>query len=75
MGHEVIAIAEQGEMRAMTDEEVFAWAATQGRWLLTENVKTSARSCCARCKLAPPWQESSTQAAVPSRVPERTLDR
>lgn len=39
MGHEVIAIAEQGEMRAMTDEEVFAWAATQGRWLLTENVK------------------------------------
>lgn len=39
MGHEVIAIAEHGEMRAMTDEEVFAWAASQGRWLLTENVK------------------------------------
>ena len=26
-------------MRAMSDEEVFAWAASQGRWLLTENVK------------------------------------
>lgn len=23
----------------MTDEEVFAWAASQGRWLLTENVR------------------------------------
>ncbi len=39
MGHEVIAIAEHGEMRAMSDGEVFAWAASQGRWLLTENVK------------------------------------
>jgi len=39
MGHDVIAIAEYGEMGAMTDEEVFAWAASQGRWLLTENVK------------------------------------
>ena len=39
MGHNVIAIAEHGEMRAMTAEEVLAWAASQGRWLLTENVK------------------------------------
>ena len=39
MGHDVIAVAERSEMRAMTDEEVFAWAASQGRWLLTENVK------------------------------------
>jgi hypothetical protein len=39
MGHEVVAIAEHGGMRAMSDEEVFAWAASQGRWLLTENIK------------------------------------
>jgi hypothetical protein len=39
LGHDVIAIAEHGEMRAMTDEEVFASAASQGRWLLTENVR------------------------------------
>jgi predicted nuclease of predicted toxin-antitoxin system len=39
LGHDVIAIAEAPDMRAMTDEGVFAWAAGQGRWLLTENVK------------------------------------
>jgi len=39
LGHDVIAVAERGEMRAMSDEEVFAWATSQGRWLLTENVK------------------------------------
>jgi hypothetical protein len=39
LGHDVIAVAERGELRAMTDEEVFAWATAQGRWLLTENVK------------------------------------
>lgn len=39
LGHDVIAVAERGELRAMTDGEVFAWATSQGRWLLTENVK------------------------------------
>lgn len=39
LGHNVVAVAERTEMRAMSDEEVFAWAASQGRWLLTENVK------------------------------------
>ena len=39
LGHDVIAVAEHVELRAMADEEVFAWAAAQGRWLLTENVK------------------------------------
>jgi predicted nuclease of predicted toxin-antitoxin system len=38
-GDDVIAVAERGELRAMTDEEVFARAISQGRWLLTENVK------------------------------------
>ena len=39
LGHDVIAVAERADLRAMTDDEVFAWAAGQGRWLLTENVK------------------------------------
>jgi predicted nuclease of predicted toxin-antitoxin system len=39
LGHDVVAVAERGELRAMSDEEVFAWATSQGRWLLTENVK------------------------------------
>jgi hypothetical protein len=39
LGHDVVAVAEHGELRAMADEEVFAWAAAQDRWLLTENVK------------------------------------
>jgi hypothetical protein len=39
LGHDVVAVAERGELRAMSDEEVFAWASAQRRWLLTENVK------------------------------------
>jgi predicted nuclease of predicted toxin-antitoxin system len=39
LGHDVIAVAESADLRAMTDEEVFAWAMAQHRWLLTENVK------------------------------------
>ena len=38
-GDDVISVAERGELRAMNDEEVFAWAVSQGRWLLTENVR------------------------------------
>lgn len=38
-GHDVVALAEHTALRAMTDDGVFAWAAGQGRWLLTENVK------------------------------------
>jgi predicted nuclease of predicted toxin-antitoxin system len=39
LGHDVIAVAERGDLRAMNDDEVFSWATSQGRWLLTENVK------------------------------------
>lgn len=39
LGDDVIAVAERGDLRAASDEEVFAWATAQGRWLLTENVK------------------------------------
>jgi hypothetical protein len=39
LGHDVIAVAERPELRAITDDAVFAWAAGQRRWLVTENVK------------------------------------
>jgi hypothetical protein len=39
LGHDVLGVAERGELRAMTDQNVFAWATAHGRWLLTENVK------------------------------------
>jgi hypothetical protein len=39
LGHDVLAVAERPDLRAMTDDAVFAWAAGHGRWLLTENVK------------------------------------
>jgi predicted nuclease of predicted toxin-antitoxin system len=39
LGHDIVAVAERGELRAMSDEEVFAWATAQSRWVLTENVK------------------------------------
>jgi hypothetical protein len=38
-GHRVVALVERPEMRVMPDEEVFAWAAAQRCWLLTESVK------------------------------------
>ncbi len=38
-GHDVIAVAERVDLRAMTDDDLYAWAATENRWLLTENVK------------------------------------
>ncbi len=38
-GHRVVALVERPEMRAMPDDEVYAWAAAQRCWLLTENIK------------------------------------
>jgi Domain of unknown function (DUF5615) len=39
-GWRVVAVAERVDLRAMTDEEVYAWAAARpGCWLLSENVK------------------------------------
>lgn len=38
-GHNVIAVAERVELRAATDDDLYAWAAAEHRWLLTENVK------------------------------------
>jgi hypothetical protein len=38
-GHDVLAVVEQDELRALTDEELFRWAAEHGRRIVTENVK------------------------------------
>lgn len=39
-GHpDIHSVAERVDLRAMTEQEVFAWAAAQRAWLLTENVK------------------------------------
>jgi Domain of unknown function (DUF5615) len=37
--HDVVAVAERVDLRSMTDDELFSWAITDNRWLLTENVK------------------------------------
>jgi Domain of unknown function (DUF5615) len=39
LGHDVIAVAERPDLRAGTDADIFAWAAEENRWLLTENVR------------------------------------
>ena len=38
-GHDLLAVVEQDELRALTDEELFRWAAQHGRRIVTENVK------------------------------------
>jgi len=38
-GHDVIAVAERGDLRALNDDDLYAWAAAESHWLLTENVK------------------------------------
>ena len=39
LGHDVLAVADRPDLRSKPDEEIFAWATAQKRWLLTENVK------------------------------------
>jgi hypothetical protein len=39
LGHDVVAVAEEPDLRAMTDLELFRWAAERGRRVVTENVK------------------------------------
>lgn len=38
-GHDVVAVAEDPQLRAMTDPELLAWAGEQGRRVVTENVR------------------------------------
>jgi predicted nuclease of predicted toxin-antitoxin system len=39
LGYDVIAVADRPDLRSKSDEEIFAWASTERRWVLTENVK------------------------------------
>lgn len=38
-GHDVIAVADEPDLRAATDDELFVFAAGDGRRIVTENVK------------------------------------
>lgn len=38
-GHDVLAVADQLELRALSDSELFSWAGQQSRRIVTENVK------------------------------------
>jgi len=38
-GRAVIAVAERVDLRALTDDDLYAWATAERCWLLTENVK------------------------------------
>lgn len=38
-GHDVIAVADNAELRGMSDDELFRWAGVQHRRIVTENVK------------------------------------
>jgi hypothetical protein len=39
LGHDVIAVADRTDLRALSDGELFAWAAAGRRCIVTENVK------------------------------------
>jgi Domain of unknown function (DUF5615) len=39
LGHDVVSVAEESTLRAMTDEDVYAWAAEERRRIVTENVR------------------------------------
>lgn len=38
-GHDVVAVAQDPQLRSMSDEDLFGWAAQHTRRLVTENVK------------------------------------
>lgn len=38
-GYDVIAVTDQDELRGLTDEQLFRWAAAHNRCIVTENVK------------------------------------
>lgn len=38
-GHDVVAVAEDPQLRAMTDPELSTWAEEHGRRIVTENVR------------------------------------
>jgi hypothetical protein len=38
-GHDVLAVADQTELRALTDDELYTWAGQHQRRIVTENIK------------------------------------
>ncbi len=38
-GHDVIAVADEPELRGLSDQELLSWASRGGRWIVTENVR------------------------------------
>ena len=38
-GHDVVAVADRSDLRAMSDQDILAWAVAEKRCLVTENVK------------------------------------
>ena len=65
-------MAERGELRAMSDDDVFAWATSQRRWLLTENVKDFRPILLRALQAGLPPREFSIPAAAPSRAQGKT---
>jgi hypothetical protein len=39
LGHDVVAVAERSDLRALSDAELFAWAVAESRCIVAENVK------------------------------------
>jgi hypothetical protein len=53
-GHDVVAVAADPQLRSMTDPELYEWAVTQNRRLVTENVKDFRRLLAADSERAVP---------------------
>lgn len=39
LGHDVVSVAEEPDLRALSDAQLLAWASNKGRWIVTENVR------------------------------------
>jgi hypothetical protein len=38
-GHDVVSVADNAKLRAVPDWELIAWAKSESRWIVTENVR------------------------------------
>jgi hypothetical protein len=38
-GHDVVSVADNAKLRSVPDPELIAWAASEGRWIVTENIR------------------------------------
>jgi Domain of unknown function (DUF5615) len=60
LGHDVIAVANRTDLRSKSDEQVFAWAGGEKRWLVTEGVLAPQRIRV----LVSPWSVASASHIV-----------